>query len=226
MCGRYTLTYRQAEQLALELGVPVEQLADYEPRYNIAPAQRQWIVRMEYEDRQALRARWGLINHWAKHEKTGFKQINARGETVHQRPAFRDAFKNRRCVVPADGFYEWEGPKGKRTPLWFHRPDNSLLFFAGLYESWQPEPEVWEPTYTIITTEANGLISRVHDRMPVILPEERVDDWLHPKESDSDKLRSFLVPAADDLLIRTAASPSVNSVKNDDPSLLEYAAAD
>ncbi len=226
MCGRYTLTYRQAEQLALELGVPVEQLADYEPRYNIAPAQRQWIVRMEYEDRQALRARWGLINHWAKDKKTGFKQINARGETVHQRPAYRTAFKERRCVVPADGFYEWEGPKGKRTPLWFHRPDGGLLLFAGLYESWQPEPDVWEATYTIITTEANGLISRVHNRMPVILPEERVDDWLHPKESDSDKLHSLLVPAADDLLIRTAASPSVNSVKNDDPSLLEYAAAD
>ena len=123
---------------------------------------------MEYADRQALRASWGLINHWAKDRKTGFKQINARAETVHERPAFRDAFKKRRCVVPAVGFYEWQGQKEKRTPLWFHRPDGGLLLFAGLYESWQPEPDTWEPTYTIITTEANGLISRVHDRMPVI----------------------------------------------------------
>lgn len=224
MCGRYTLTYRQAEELAFELGIPVEQLTEYEPHYNIAPNQRQWIVRTEFEDREALKARWGLINHWAKDKNQGFKQINARAETVHQRPAFRDAFKKRRCVVPADGFYEWQGPRGKRMPLWFHRPDDGLLFFAGLYESWQPEPDVWEPTYTIITTEANDLISRVHDRMPVILPLDRVDDWLYPKESDRDKLRSFLVPAADDLLIGTLASPRVNSVKNDDPSLLEYAA--
>ena len=210
----------------MELGVPIEQLVDYEPRYNIAPSQQQWIIRMEHEDREALRARWGLINHWAKDNKTGFKQINARAETVHQRPVFRDAFKKRRCVVPADGFYEWQGAKGKRMPLRFHRPDGGLLFLAGLYESWQPEPGTWEPTYTIITTEATGLISSVHDRMPVILPEERVDDWLYPKEIDTDKLRALLVPAADDLLISTAASPSVNSVKNDDPSLLEYAEAD
>ena len=146
MCGRYTLTYRQAEELAFELGIPVQQLTEYEPHYNIAPNQRQWIVRTEFEDREALKARWGLINHWAKDKNQGFKQINARAETVHQRPAFRDAFKKRRCVVPADGFYEWQGPRGKRMPLWFHRPDDGLLFFAGLYESWQPEPDVWEPT--------------------------------------------------------------------------------
>lgn len=223
MCGRYTLTFRQAEQLALELGVPIEQLADYEPRYNIAPTQRQWIVRTELEDREALLARWGLINHWAKDAKMGYRTINARAETVHQRPAFRDAFEKRRCVVPADGFYEWQGAKGKRLPLRFHRPDDSLLLFAGLYESWQPEQDVWEPTYSIITTEANGLISSVHDRMPVILPEERVDDWLYPKETDFDSLRRLLVPASDGLLISTAVSPDVNSVKNDNPGLLEYA---
>ncbi len=221
MCGRYTLTYRQAEQLARELGVPIEQLAEYEPRYNIAPTQRQWIVRMELEDREALRARWGLINRWAKDGKSAFRTINARAETVHQRPSFRDAFKKRRCVVPADGFYEWTGQKSKRMPLWFHRPDAGLLLFAGLYESWQPEPDVWEPTYTIITTEANAVVGGVHDRMPVILPEDRVDDWLFPKETDFDKLRGLLVPARDDLLVSTAVSPDVNSVKNDNPSLVE-----
>ena len=220
MCGRYTLTHQDIEDLAREFGVPVEQLEGYQPRYNIAPTQSQWIVRQELEDREALRARWGLLPHWAKDAKMGYKTINARCETVHERPAFRDAFKKRRCIVPADGFYEWEGPKGKRTPLRFHRPDNSLIFFAGLYESWQPEPDVWEPTYTIITTEANAFISNVHDRMPVILPEESVDGWLYPKETDADKLRSLLVPAPDDLLIRTAVSPSVNNVKNDDASLL------
>jgi putative SOS response-associated peptidase YedK len=220
MCGRYTLTRQDVEDLAREFGVPVEQLEGYQPRYNIAPTQSQWIVRQELEDREALRARWGLLPHWAKDAKMGYKTINARCETVHERPSFRDAFKKRRCIVPADGFYEWEGPKGKRTPLWFHRPDDGLLFFAGLYESWQPKPDVWEPTYTIITTEANEFMSNVHDRMPVILPEEQLDDWLYPKETDTSKLRSMLVPAAEDLLVSTAASPSVNNVKNDDPSVL------
>ena len=224
MCGRYTLSRREADQLALELGVPVEQLADYQPRYNIAPAQRQWIVRTEYEDREALQARWGLINRWSKDRKTGYKQINARADTVHGRPAFRDAFKKRRCVVPADGFYEWTGPKTARQPLWFHRPDGGLLLFAGLYESWQPEPDVWEPTYTIITTDANAAVGQVHNRMPVILPEERIDDWLHPGEEDVEKLRGFLLPAADELLISTPVSRRVNSVKNDDPELLTEAA--
>lgn len=221
MCGRYTLTYREAEQLALELGVPVEQLADYRPRYNIAPSQLQWIMRMEFEDREALLARWGLINHWAKDRNQGYKQINARAETVHQRPAFRDAFKKRRCVVPADGFYEWAGPKGARQPLWFHRADGALLLFAGLYESWQPEPDVWEPTYTIITTDANESVSRVHNRMPVILPEDRLDDWLDPRAQGLDKLRKLLVPAPDGLIIATPVSARANSVKNDDPDLLK-----
>lgn len=225
MCGRYTLTRREAEQLALELGVPVEQLADYRPRYNIAPGQHQWIVRMELEDREALLAKWGLINHWAKDRNTGYKQINARAETVHQRPAFRDAFRKRRCVVPADGFYEWSGPKGSRQPLWLHRPDGGLLLFAGLYESWQPEPAVWEPTYTIITTEANNMLAPIHDRMPAILPEDRVDDWLYPREEDYDKLRSLLLPAPDDMLVATPVSPRVNNVRNDDPGLLEEEAA-
>ena len=225
MCGRYTLTHREAEKLAAELGVPVDQLADYKPRYNIAPTQRQLIVRIEFEDREALRARWGLINRWAKDAKTGYRTINARAETVHQRPAFRDAFKKRRCVVPADGFYEWTGPKAARMPLWFHRPDGGLLLFAGLYESWQPEPDVWEPTYTIITTDANETVGQVHNRMPVILPEDRIDDWLHPREEDVDKLRGFLVPAANDLITSTPVSPRVNSVKNDDPDLLEEISA-
>lgn len=223
MCGRYTLTRREADQLALELGVPVEQLADYRPRYNIAPGQRQWIVRMEFEEREALRAWWGLINHWAKDKNQGHRQINARAETVHQRPAFRDAFKKRRCIVPADGFYEWSGPKGSRQPLWLHRPDGGLLLFAGLFESWQPEPDVWESTYTIITTEANNMLAPIHNRMPVILPEGRVDDWLYPRYEDQERLRKLLVPARDDLLIATAVSPRVNSVKNDDPGILTEA---
>ncbi len=223
MCGRFTLSRQDRVSLALELGVPLDQLPEdsYRPRYNIAPTNKHWIMRMEYEDRELLRARWGLINHWAKDPKTGYRQINARAETLEKRPAFRDAFKNRRCVVPADGFFEWAGPKDARQPIWFHRPDGGLLLFAGLYESWQREPSEWEPTFTIVTTEANATLEPVHNRMPVILPDDVVDEWLHPRRDDHSALKGLLVPASDDLLVGTPVSPRVNSVKNDDPACLE-----
>ena len=220
MCGRFTLTYRKAELLAAELGVPVESLGEYRPRYNIAPGQWHWILRMEYEDRELLPARWGLVNHWAKDRNQGYKQINARAETAHTRPAFRDAFKKRRCIVPADGFFEWSGPKGERQPMWFHRPDGGLLLFAGLYESWQSIPGEWEPTFTIVTTDASATVAPVHHRMPVILAEDLADNWLHPHQDDAEALRSLLVPAGPDLLIGTPASMRDNSVKNDDPEVL------
>jgi putative SOS response-associated peptidase YedK len=178
---------------------------------------------MEREDRQLLRARWGLINRWAKDPKAGYRQINARAETLDQRPAFRDAFRKRRCIVPADGFYEWVGPKGARQPFWFHRENGELILFAGLYESWQAEPGQWQPTFTIITTVANATLAPVHDRMPVILPEEMVDEWLYPRPADAPDLSALLAPARDDLLSAVKVSPRVNSVLNDDPECLEPA---
>lgn len=112
MCGRFTLTRREAEVLAAELGVAIESLSDYRPRYNIAPTDRHWIVRMKYEDRELLPARWGLVNSWAKDRKRAAQQINAWAETLASSPAFKEAFSKRRCVMPADGFFEWVGPKG------------------------------------------------------------------------------------------------------------------
>ncbi len=223
MCGRFTLTRQNRVSLARELGVPVGQLAEesFRPRYNIAPTNRHWIMRMECEDRELLRARWGLINHWAKDPKGGHRQINARAETLDKRPAFRDAFKKRRCAVPADGFFEWSEQKGQRQPIWFHRPDGGLILFAGLYESWQPGPGEWEPTFTIITTDANMTLESVHNRMPVILPEEAVDEWLYPRKSNLGELSSLLVPASDDLLEGVPVSRRVNNIKNDDPTCLE-----
>jgi putative SOS response-associated peptidase YedK len=223
MCGRFTLTYRERMSLAEELGVPVHEIADaeYRARYNIAPTDRHWIVRLRYEDRQALSAKWGLINTWAKDGKRAAAQINARGDTLSKLPAFREAFQKRRCVVPADGFYEWVGAKEARQPVWFHRPDGKLILFAGLYESWQPRPGEWERTFTIVTTTPNRLIDPIHDRMPVILADERLDAWLDPRQDDTEALARLLVPAPDDLLIRTFVSARVNSVKNDDPECLE-----
>src|SRR5215211_5199991 len=223
MCGRMTLTYREKERLAEELGVPVEQILAYEyrPRYNIAPTDPHWILRERYEDRQVLPAKWGLVNSWAKDAKRAAAQINARAETLTRSPAFKEAFEKRRCVVPADGFFEWRTVGKQRQPIWYHREDGRLIHFAGLYESWQPEPERWERTFTIVTTDANALIAPVHDRMPVILPEDEVDRWLDPRHEDVEKLKRLLAPAPEGLLVPTPVSQRVNSVKNDDPACLE-----
>ena len=219
MCGRFTLTY-EVEQLAAELGVPPETLLDYRPRYNIAPTDPHWIVRARYEDREALAAKWGLVNFWMKDRKQAFKNINARAETVQKMRSFREAFKERRCVVPADGFFEWTGAKEARKPIWFHRPEGGLIYFAGLYESWRPSPDEKERTFTIITTEPNSLIEPVHDRMPVILEDDAIDHWLYARQEPAE-LMALLRPVREDLLVGTAVSTRVNSVKNDDSACLE-----
>ncbi|HEX5139697.1 MAG TPA: SOS response-associated peptidase [Dehalococcoidia bacterium] len=225
MCGRFTLTYRERERLAEELGVPYEEISevDYKPRYNIAPTDPHWIVRLRYEERHVLPAKWGLVNAWAKDASKAARQINARAETLKSSGAFREALAKRRCVVPADGFYEWIGTGSTKQPVWFHRDDGKLILFAGLYESWQPKPEEWQRTFTIITTEPNGVVAPVHNRMPVVLDDAAIDAWLDPQEEDLDKLTQLLRPAPDSLLVGRTVSSKANSVKNDDPSVLEPA---
>ncbi len=124
--------------------------------------------------------------------------------------------------MPADGFFEWVGAKGARQPIWFHREDGGLILFAGLHESWQPKPDEWQRTFTIITTDANKVVEPVHDRMPVILTDEKVDEWLYPGQEDAGAL---LLPAPDGLLVATPVSPRANSVKNDDAGVLEEVAS-
>jgi putative SOS response-associated peptidase YedK len=221
MCGRFTITRRDGNMLAAELGVAADSFVDYRPRYNVAPTQMHYVVRVKFENREVLPARWGLVNTWAKTASTAAKNINARAETVNTRPTFREAFIKRRCVVPADGFFEWTGPKTARQPTWFHREDNQLLLFAGLYESWRPKPDQWETTFTILTTAANALTRQYHDRMPVILADRDADDWMDPRAPDPLALKKLLVPAPADLLIATPVSPAVNDVDNDSPDLLK-----
>jgi putative SOS response-associated peptidase YedK len=227
MCGRMTLTRKDFRQLAAELGAEFDDsvVALYRPRYNIAPTDQHWIVRMKQEQRQLLPAKFGLVNSWAPDMKGAARQINAKSETVGTRPAFRDAFESRRCVVPADGFFEWAGAKDARRPFWYHAPDDGLLLFAGLYESWRhPQSGHWTRTFAILTTDANDVVAPVHDRMPVILPPERVDDWIfRPAEKsrvDLDALRELLRPAPNDALVVTEVSRRVNAVANDDEACL------
>ncbi len=224
MCGRFTLTRRDENSLAAELGVSVDGFADYKPRYNVAPMQPHFVIRAHYENRQAIAARWGLVNRWATDAREASKQINARAESVDSRTAFREAFQRRRCVVPADGFFEWTGPKSARHPIWFRRDDYGLILFAGLYESWQVKPGQWETTFTIITCGANAQIAPYHDRMPVILSDRDADDWMDPRAGDPRSLKRLLVPPSANLLVTQPVSPKLNSSENDSPDLLELPA--
>jgi putative SOS response-associated peptidase YedK len=230
MCGRFTLTRKDFRALAAELEAAFDEpvAALYRPRYNIAPTDQHWIVREKQEQRQLLPAKFGLVNSWAKDAKGAARQINARSESALSRPAFREAFEKRRCIVPADGFFEWIGAKEARRPIWFHAPDGGLIHFAGLYESWlDPASDEWMRTFTILTTTPNAVVEPLHDRMPVILPRERIDDWLHVPsrnaETYAEAQRALLVPAADDVLVATEVSRKANSVANDDESVLEPA---
>jgi putative SOS response-associated peptidase YedK len=220
MCGRFTLTRQDRRELAELLGVDERDLRDYRPHYNIAPLQDHFVIRSRYETRHLIPARWGLVNSWATNSSLAASCINAKAETIETRPSFKDALTKRRCIVPADGFYEWRGPRSNREPLWIHHADGRLLWLAGLYESWKPEPGRWQRTFTIITTRANRLIEPIHDRMPVILDERRAEDWMNPAEKDPFRLKSLLVPAPDDDLVLSPASSLVNSVNNDGPELL------
>jgi len=223
MCGRFTITRRDRNSLAAELGVSPDSFVDYRPRYNVAPTQPHFLVRIKYENREVIPATWGLIKSGSKDASMAAKTINARSETVETRGAFRDAFQKRRCVVPADGFFEWTGPKTARQPTWFHREDSGLILFAGLYEAWQKGQGVWETTFTILTTSANAVLESYHNRMPVVLADRDADDWMDPRAPDPHSLKRLLVPAPPDLLIATPVSPDVNNVDNDSPDLLHPA---
>ena len=227
MCGRFTLTRRDFDALAAELGAEAapELAAQYRPRYNIAPTDWHWLVRQKLEVLQLLPARWGLVNSWAHDAKGAARQINARAESAPMSHAFREAFLARRCIVPADGFFEWTGVKANRRPIWYHAPDGGLLLFAGLYESWMdPATKEWMRTFTILTTDANETVAPVHDRMPVILPPERLDDWLfvpaEGREQRADEIRALLRPSPAAEVVATPVSPRANSVANDDAACL------
>jgi len=225
MCGRFTLTYRDMERFAVEFGVALTDTDRkcYRPRYNIAPTDEHWLVRGRLEERELLSGRWGLVNEWSSDAKRAARQINARAETVDRSHAFRAAFKTRRCVVPADGYFEWMGPKNARQPFWFHREDGGLLFLAGLYECWFTEPEAPQTTFTILTTDANRVVEPVHDRMPVLLDAGSVDEWIFTPETHRARLHALLTPAPDDAVVATPVNPRVNSVRYDDPECLAVA---
>lgn len=216
MCGRYTQT-ADARTLAgrfrlAKLGVEVR------PRWNLAPGQEAPVVFLEGGRRLGLH-RWGLVPAWAKDPTIGHMLINARAETAAEKPAFRGPFRTRRCLVPADGFYEWRRAGKARLPVRFARADGAPLSFAGLWDEWRsPEGERLR-TYTVLTTAANALVAPVHDRMPVILREADEALWLDPS-AGPEALRGLLVPYDAGAMTARPASARLNSPRDDDPGLL------
>jgi putative SOS response-associated peptidase YedK len=195
---------------------------DFRPRYNLAPTDPLLIVVGGDEGRRVGSVRWGLIPSWAARAADGARMINARAETVATSPAFRAAFLRRRCIVPADGFYEWDRVGGTRQPWLLRPPGDGVLAMAGLWSTWRdPATGLRVPSAAVITTVANGPVGRIHDRMPVLLARDAWARWLDPATPDPTELLGLLVPAPDDVLAMVPVSRAVNSVRNDGPHLVE-----
>jgi putative SOS response-associated peptidase YedK len=241
MCGRYASARKRIELLE-EFSVQSDRVGDdaLAPDYNVAPTKPVYAVltrvpegeppaeQEEHAQRQLRIVRWGLVPFWAKDVKIGSRLINARAETVAEKPAFRRAFAQRRCLLPADGYYEWQQvAAGPKQPIYITREDGQPLAFAGLYELWRDpavapdDPDAWLWTSTVITTSAPDELGHIHDRMPMIIDPASWADWLDPGNHEVSDLRSLLAPATASGLRTYPVSTTVNSVRNNGPSLIE-----
>lgn len=218
MCGRFALNI-SAGELVSHFGL--DALPDLPARYNIAPGQDIPIIRFAPGVGRRLESvRWGLIPAWSRDPSIGHRLINARAETVHQKPAFRDALRQRRCIIPASGFFEWEMVEGRKCPWWIHRADGQPMGLAGLWEHWD-DPTSGHPveSCTIVTRPAVPLVAPLHDRMPAILPKHSFGEWLGPG-GGPEHLHDLLLREELPALRAYPVSPEVNSPKNDHPGLL------
>jgi putative SOS response-associated peptidase YedK len=223
MCARYTMGEVSTAQLieALDLDAIPPAL---EPRYNIAPTEAAPIVIQSREGNRHLGlARFGLVPHWANDVKIGVRMLNARAESVADKPAFRDAFARHRCLVVADGFYEWKTEGKLKVPTWFHLPDRHVFAFAGLWAVWRNAEGERVTSFSILTREAEGSVRAIHDRMPVILRPEAYAGWLDRALTDPDAVRRVLTQERGAELVGHVVSRRVNKVGTDDPSLVEPA---
>ena len=221
MCGRFSLTADLGE-LARRFEFEGDWL-ELEPNYNVAPTQNVLTVIDAGENRRGGFMRWGLIPHWARTPAVGSRMINARAETVAQKPAFRTALKRRRCLVLADGFYEWRKMGRARTPMRIALESGDPFAFAGLWSLWKDPEGNNVPSCAIITTQANDLLRPIHARMPVILPREMEEFWLDRDVQDSDALANVLTSYPSDLMQAYPVSTLVNSVRNNSPEVMEPA---
>jgi putative SOS response-associated peptidase YedK len=223
MCGRYVIKSPAAK---LKVRFQLDEMPLFEARYNIAPTQPVPLVRRTDQLKpQWTVARWGLIPSWAKDAKIGNRLINARGETVADKPSFRSAFRKRRCLIPADGFYEWKKRDGGKQPHFIHLADDEPFAFAGLWEQWtNPEDGELIESCTIVTTEANELMRTLHDRMPVILPPAEYERWLDPAYQDVNGLKALLRPFPSEEMTAYPVSAYVNNPRHEGAKCVEATA--
>jgi putative SOS response-associated peptidase YedK len=223
MCGRYAL-HANPEVIALQFGLSAP--PSFEPRYNIAPSTEILVVREDRSRRRhAALLRWGLIPHWAKDPAIGQKLINARADTIAEKPAFRSAFRASRCLVPASGFYEWKTVAGRKYPHYIRPTDAELFALAGITELWHG-PQGPVRTVSLITTEPNALMATIHDRMPVIVAPERYAEWLDRGNHDATRLQPLLDPYPAERMQAHAVGKAVSNARNEGAELIVPAAAE
>jgi putative SOS response-associated peptidase YedK len=217
MCGRFALKNPRAIKAAFDVGELPE---DLKPRYNIAPSQDIAIIRFSPAGRKLSMAHWGLIPSWAKERSTSYSTINARADTVDTKPTYRGPFKHHRCLIPADGFYEWKEEAGFKIPHHISMQDGSPFAMAGLWDVWNgPEGDVL--SCSIIVTDANPFMKKLHDRMPVILEPKDYEAWLDPDNQDTTSLKKLLIPAKGDRLTEWKVSRALNNPRNESAQFAE-----
>jgi putative SOS response-associated peptidase YedK len=217
MCGRFSIT-GDLDFYVEYFGIQDVMTEPLEKSWNVAPTDAVYVVAERDGQRQLGTMKWGLIPHWAKDTRS--IHINARSETVATTPAFRDSFSRKRCLIPADGFYEWESPEQGRTPHWVYRADGYPMVFAGIWASRQdPETGLWQRSCSIITKDAEGPIASIHDRMPVSLVRDVWDSWLDRDLQDPEAALSLIQPIEPDSIMEHVVSSRVNSVKNNTSDL-------
>ncbi len=218
MCGRFLLV--DIEKIPERFNVKIYQNLGLRKRYNISPGQTVPIIFQESSNR-IEEAKWGLIPHWAKDPSIGNRMINARAESLLERPAFRGSFIRRRCLIPANGFYEWKKQGSDKVPYLIHLKDFSLFAFAGLYDLWEDEKGNVIKSFTIITTSANSFMREIHDRMPVILKREYEEIWINKYEGNIKRILNLLEPYPEGLMFAYPVSKKVNNPKYDSEDLIE-----
>ena len=224
MCGRF-VSASPPDQIARYFDAVDDGEHASEANYNVAPTQDVYAVLVDGGVRRLEMLHWGLVPRWAKDPKVGNRMINARAETLATKNAYKPAFRKRRCIIPADGFYEWKVVPGQKQkqPMFIHRPDDEPMAFAGLWEVWKRPGDQPDELHscTIITGAANQKMEPVHDRMPIMLPPSAWETWLDPAVDDLDLLGRFLVPAPSELIEMHPVSTEVNNVRNQGPHLLD-----
>lgn len=219
MCGRFSLV---ADLKTVTIRFDARSVVtQWKPRYNLAPGQAALSVVQENKERSIVNMTFGFIPHWAKQKATGYTMINAKAETVAEKPSYRESFRHKRCLVPADGYYEWLQTDSGKQPFRLTLKSGGLFAFAGIWDSWTDPEGKSRDTLAIITTEGNALTKKLHDRMPVILHEKDEEEWLNTTEFHEEKLHSLLKPFAANKMEMYPVSTLVNSWKNDNPDCIQ-----